>query len=55
MASANEVEARLSTHEAVCAERWKETILRIKRIEHILIGTAGAIIMLLVSLALKMH
>ncbi len=55
MASANEVEARLSTHEAVCAERWKETILRIKRIEHILIGSAGAIILMLLSLALKMH
>ena len=50
MASANEVEARLSTHEAVCAERWKETILRIKRIEHILIGSAGAIILMLLGL-----
>ena len=53
MASANEVEARLNTHEAVCAERWTETILRIKRLEHILIGTAGAIIMLLLGLVLK--
>jgi hypothetical protein len=25
MTSANEVEARLNTHEAVCAERWTET------------------------------
>ena len=32
------VEARLNTHEAVCAERWKETILRIRRLEHIMIG-----------------
>ena len=55
MASANEVEARLNTHEAVCAERWTETILRIKRLEHILIGSAGAIILMLLSLALKMH
>ena len=53
MASMNEVEARLSTHEAVCAERWKETILRIKRIEHILIGSAGAIILLLIGVVLK--
>jgi hypothetical protein len=55
MASANEVEARLSTHEAVCAERWKETILRIKRIEHILIGSAGAIILMLLGLVTKIH
>ena len=55
MATANELESRLNTHEAVCAERWTETILRIKRLEHILIGGAGAIILLLVSLALKMH
>lgn len=53
MASINEVEARLNTHEAVCAERWTETILRIKRLEHILIGTAGAIILLLLGIVLK--
>jgi hypothetical protein len=39
--SAEKVGARLETHEAVCAERWKETILRIRRLEHILIGGAG--------------
>jgi len=44
------IKAELDTHEAVCAERWKETILRIKRIEHIMIGTAGTIILLLVGL-----
>ena len=50
MVTVNEVESRLNTHEAVCEERWKETILRIKRLETILIGTAGAIIMLLLHL-----
>jgi hypothetical protein len=50
-----ELEARFLSHEAVCAERWKETILRIKRMEHILLGVAGAIIMLLLSLVLKVH
>lgn len=55
MANANELESRLNTHEAVCAERWKETILRIKRIEHIMIGSAGAIILLLVGLVTKIH
>jgi hypothetical protein len=47
------VKSQLDTHEAVCAERWKETILRIKRIEHIMIGTAGTIILLLVGLIVK--
>ena len=37
----------------VCAERWKETILRIKRIEHIMIGTAGTTIVLLVGVLLR--
>jgi len=44
------IKAELDTHEAVCSERWKETILRIKRIEHIMIGTAGTIIVLLIGL-----
>ena len=55
MATANELEGRLNTHEAVCAERWTETILRIKRLEHILIGAAGAIILLLLGIVLKVH
>lgn len=55
MATTNDLEARLNTHEAVCAERWTETILRIKRIEHILIGAAGAIILLLLGIVLKVH
>jgi hypothetical protein len=48
-----EVKAQVDTHEAVCAERWKETILRIKRIEHIMIGTAGTIIILLIGLLVR--
>jgi hypothetical protein len=41
------LETRLSVHEAVCAERWTETILRIKRLEAILIACAGGIILTL--------
>jgi len=48
--TAASVQAQIDTHEAVCAERWKETILRIKRIEHVLIGTAGTIIILLLGI-----
>ncbi len=51
--STNQVKAQIDTHEAVCAERWKETILRIKRIEHIMIGTAGTTIVLLIGLLVR--
>ena len=51
--SVTEVKAQIDTHEAVCAERWKETILRIKRIEAIMIGTAGTTILLLLSIVIK--
>ena len=47
------VKAELDTHEAVCAERWKETILRIKRIEAIMIGTAGTTIVLLLGIIIS--
>jgi hypothetical protein len=53
MATAKDVDARLNTHEAVCAERWKETIIRIKRLESLMIGAAAAIIGLLSTIALK--
>jgi hypothetical protein len=49
----DDMDTRLSVHEAVCAERWKETILRIKRIESIGIACAGAIILLLLHLVTK--
>jgi hypothetical protein len=48
-----EVQHQIDTHEAVCAERWKETILRIKRIEHIMIGSAGTMIVLLLGVILR--
>jgi len=51
--TASQVKSQIDTHEAVCAERWKETILRIKRIEHIMIGTAGTTIVLLIGLIVK--
>jgi len=54
MATVKDVEAKLHTHEAVCAERWKETIERIKRLEMILIGSAGALIVLMAGMLWKM-
>ena len=51
--SVYDVKSQIDTHEAVCAERWRETIIRIRRLEHIMIGTAGTTIVLLVSLIIK--
>lgn len=49
-----EVEARLTTHEAVCAQRYEGINARLKRLETILIGSAGAIILLLLNLVIKL-
>jgi predicted nucleic acid-binding Zn ribbon protein len=51
--TAASVQAQIDTHEAVCAERWRETILRIKRIEHLMIATAGTTILLLLGIILN--
>ena len=48
-----DVKGQIDTHEAVCAERWKETIERIRRIEMIIIGTAGSTIVLLISIIVR--
>ena len=48
-----ELSKNFSVHEGICAERWKETIVRIKRLETILIGTAGASILLLLGVIFK--
>ena len=53
MPTANEIDAKLQTHEAVCAERWKETIERIKRLELIMISSAGALIVLMAGMLWK--
>jgi len=48
------MEPRLTRVETQVEERWRETIIRIKRIEHIMIATAAAIIGLLVTVLTKM-
>ncbi len=45
-----EVKTQIDTHEAICAERWQETLNRIKRLEMIIIGSGGAIILLLINI-----
>ena len=48
-----DVHVKLEKHLAVSDERWKETILRIKRMEGIMIGTAGTMIVMLIGLLVR--
>jgi hypothetical protein len=49
----NDIEAKLMTHEEVCAVRYDGINARLKRLEQILIGSAAFIIALLLGLVLK--
>jgi hypothetical protein len=49
----HDVEARLNTHEEVCAFRYESINARLKRLEQILLGTAGFVIVFLLSQILK--
>lgn len=40
-----ETEARLNSHEAVCAERYDQINARLKRIERIIMNAAGAMLL----------
>jgi hypothetical protein len=53
MATVNETEARLSTHEEVCAIRYESINARLKRLEQILMGTAAFVIVTLLTISLK--
>ena len=48
-------EARLNTHEAVCELRYDSICARLKRIEQILVASAGFIVASLVAIAFKLH
>ena len=48
-----DVHLKLEKHLAVSDERWKETILRIKRMEHIMIATSGTAIIMLIGLLVR--
>ena len=51
MTTAPEVDGKLFTHEAVCAERYTSINARLKRLEGILLAGAGMIIMSLGAIA----
>jgi len=50
----DQTEARLNTHEEVCAVRYESICARLKRLESVGLTAAGFIITLLVSIVLKM-
>ena len=48
------LDKRMVKVETQLEERWKETILRIKKLENILIGSAGAMILMLITIITRM-
>jgi hypothetical protein len=52
-ATAAQINARVNTHEAVCEERYANLNRRLQRLESILIGSAGATLLLLLSLVFR--
>lgn len=55
MTAIDKTEARLNTHEEVCALRYEGICARLKRLEGVGVTVAGAIIMLLISIIMKMN
>jgi hypothetical protein len=55
MTTIDKTEARLNTHEEVCALRYASICARLKRLEGVGLTVAGAIILLLVNIAMKMN
>jgi hypothetical protein len=55
MTTIDQTEARLNTHEEVCALRYEGICARLKRLEGVGLTAAGAIIMLLIGILLKVN
>jgi hypothetical protein len=49
----SDVESRLTTHEEVCALRYEQINARLKRLEQILLATAGSVILFLLTHMVK--
>jgi hypothetical protein len=47
------VDSKLATHEAICAERYLSICARLKRLETIVMSTAGMIILLLLGMVYR--
>lgn len=52
MTTIDQTEARLNTHEEICALRYEGICARLKRIEGLGVTVAGTIIMLLIGILL---
>jgi hypothetical protein len=53
-ATLSQTDARLNSHEAVCALRYESINARLKRLEQILMGSCAFIIATLLAVALKL-
>ena len=53
MTTVDKTEARLNTHEEICALRYESICARLKRLEGIGMTVAGTIIMLLIGILIK--
>ena len=54
MTTIDQTEARVNTHEEVCALRYESICARLKRLEGLGMTVAGTIIMLLIGILLTM-
>ena len=50
MADINLTEARLSSHEEICAFRYEQINARLKRLEQILIKASGALLVMMAGM-----
>lgn len=59
MTTVHDLENKLVTHEAICAERYSTFIIRVDRLEKLLIKAAGAMIMgmagVIIAILMKGH
>ena len=55
MTTIDQTEARLNTHEEICALRYDGICARLKRLEGVGLTVAGTIIMMLLGIILKMN
>lgn len=53
MIKASEVKSQIDTHEAVCTERWRETLSRLRRLEQIMLGTTATMIVMMAGLLMR--
>jgi len=50
MATINETEARLNSHEEICAFRYEQINARLKRLEQVLIKASGALLVMMAGM-----